>query len=172
MLYSFQRQRWAAVLSWLAATRPLAIWPAPLTPPLSVNQGRCAGEFIWVRTQTKDFAASVLSCSIISRALLESAGRVAGSAGDSFWVLVATAMMSSCRQGRGPLGCKRRLLMKVGPIGLAYEVYLSRKICNDGTAGHPRARGVPGRRIVGRNPFIAPSASPKGAIPGPRRAAQ
>src|SRR5580704_19448617 len=110
MLDSFQRQRWAAVLSWLAATRPLAIWPAPLTPPLSVNQGRWAGEFIWVRTQTKDFAASVLSCSISSRALLESAGRAAASFGASFdapWVCVATAIMSSCRQGFGSHGSEK-----------------------------------------------------------------
>src|SRR5262249_18527933 len=69
------RQRCAAVLSWFAATRPVAICPAPDTPPVSVNQGRCAGAFICVRTQTKDLPASALSCSIISRALMESAGR-------------------------------------------------------------------------------------------------
>jgi hypothetical protein len=50
-LYSFQRQRWAAVFSWLAATRPLAIGATPVSPPVLVNQGNCAGAFIWVRTQ-------------------------------------------------------------------------------------------------------------------------
>src|SRR3954470_2588615 len=75
-LYSFQRQRQAAGFIWLAATRPLAIWPAPDWPPGSVNHGRWAGAFIWVRTQMFDLLASELSFSINSRALLDSAGRV------------------------------------------------------------------------------------------------
>ena len=49
--------------------------PAPEVPPVSVNQGRCAGAFICVRTQMWDLLASALSSSIIACALLESAGR-------------------------------------------------------------------------------------------------
>src|SRR5215510_13692403 len=55
---------------WLADTRPpAASCPAPVSPPGSVNQARCAGTFISVRTQMFSLLASALSFSINSRAL-------------------------------------------------------------------------------------------------------
>ena len=48
--------------------------PRP-SPPVWLNQGRCAGAFAWVRTQTWCLAASVLIASIISRALWRARGR-------------------------------------------------------------------------------------------------
>src|SRR3954470_11573743 len=130
-LYSFHRQRQAAVFIWLAATRPLAIEPAPDWPPVSVNHGRCAGAFIWVRTQTCDLPASELSCSIISRALLDSAGRAA-SCGFSC-VLVATAMGILLSIGPG----------RNRPLVLPYEVYLRPFVCNGGQAVQNCAERVP-----------------------------
>src|SRR5262245_28052893 len=73
------RQGEGAVLLWFAATRPLAIDPVPVAPPVSENHGRWAGAFIWVRTQMCSLAASLLICSINSRALFERPGRAAAS---------------------------------------------------------------------------------------------
>jgi hypothetical protein len=70
----------------LAATRPPAAnWPAPVAPPVSMNQGRCAGAFSSVRTQIFSLVASVLSCSINSRALT-------GACADPGLTFVATVM--------------------------------------------------------------------------------
>src|SRR5215475_2202040 len=62
---------YGAVLSWATATRPEPTWPEP-SPLVWLNQGRCAGAFACVRTQTLCLPASVLISSISSRALLES----------------------------------------------------------------------------------------------------
>src|SRR6266511_4221951 len=62
---------WGAVFIWLAATRPEASCPEP-SPLVWLNQGRWAGAFACVRTQTLCLPASALIASISSRALLES----------------------------------------------------------------------------------------------------
>src|SRR5712691_9028905 len=62
---------WGAVLSCAAATRPEASCPLP-APSVWLNQGRCAGAFACVRTQTLCLPASALIASISSRALLAS----------------------------------------------------------------------------------------------------
>ena len=60
-----------AVFICATATRPVASCPLP-APSVWLNQGRCAGAFAWVRTQTLCLPASALIASISSRALLES----------------------------------------------------------------------------------------------------
>ena len=86
-----------------AAAGELARCPSP---PVSVNQGRCAGAFAWVRTQTLSLAASALISSINSRALLESAaGR---------WVLGG--------HGHDVLSCSRAISAPICRAGRPYQV--------------------------------------------------
>src|ERR1700738_1675034 len=81
-----------SVFIWFAATRPEASCPLP-SPLVSLNQGRCAGAFAWVRTQILCLPASALIASIISRALLESPG------GAFFCGAAAVLASSPCRRG-------------------------------------------------------------------------
>src|SRR3981189_1148653 len=60
-----------AVFICATATRPEASSPEP-SPPVWLNQGRWAGAFACVRTQTLCLPASALIFSMSSRALLES----------------------------------------------------------------------------------------------------
>ena len=69
-LYS-SSARCGSVFIWATATRPEASCPEP-SPLVWLNQGRCAGAFACVRTQTLCLPASALIASISSRALLES----------------------------------------------------------------------------------------------------
>src|SRR5712691_10093095 len=99
---------WGAVLSCAAATRPEASCPLP-APSVWLNQGRCAGAFAWVRTQTLCLPASALIASISSRALLESPPGAGA-------FIVAVAMTFSPAKFLDPCGqYAQRTLLYPGP---------------------------------------------------------